>query len=272
MAYAEVMGKKVYYEVHGEGEPLIILNGIMMSTLSWASFIKTFSKNYQLILMDFIDQGQSEKVEEEYSQEYQVDILEGLIDHLELDKVHLVGVSYGGEIAQRFALRSQEKISSLILANTTSYTNKILQDIGKGWIYSAKTYDGRILFNVMMPYVYSMEFYEENYQWLKDREEVFAKYLPKEWYEGFIRLTKSAEDLNITDRLKEINIPTLIIGAEFDITTPLRLQKKIQKRIPNSKLVVIEGSGHASMYEKPYEFAALILGFLESYKDEIKIL
>lgn len=272
MAYAQILDKKIYYEVHGEGEALVLLNGIMMSTFSWASFIRTFSKNHKLILMDFIDQGQSDKGDGAYTQEYQVDILEGLLEYLEIEKFHLAGCSYGGEIAQRFALRSPEKLLGLILANTTSYTNKLLKDIGEGWIYSAKTYDGRIFFNVVMPYVYSLEFYEENHQWLKDREEMFSKHFTKEWYDGFIRLTRSAEDLNITERLGEIKTPTLIIGSDLDITTPVRLQREMQKHIANSKLVVIEGSGHASMYEKPYEFATLVLGFLKSYKEEIKIL
>jgi len=267
-----IQGKNMYYETHGEGEPLVILNGIMMSTGSWASFIDIFSKKNKLVLVDFIDQGQSDKADGQYSQDMHVEMLRELFEVLELGKVHLAGVSYGGEVAQRFALKYQEQLLSLILANTTSYTNKILKDIGDGWIYAAKTYDGSTFFKVTMPYIYSPEFYEANFTWLKNREKAFSISLKPEWYEGFIRLVRSAEDLNITDELYKIKVPTLIIGAEYDITTPIRYQEVIQRRILNSKLVVIKGSGHAAMYEKPHEFTTAILGFIECCSKEFKIL
>ncbi|WIV12774.1 alpha/beta hydrolase [Proteiniborus sp. MB09-C3] len=267
-----IQGKNMYYETYGEGEPIVILNGIMMSTGSWTSFIDIFSRKNKLVLVDFIDQGQSDRAEGEYSQDMHVEMLKELFSILGLDKVHLVGISYGGEVAQRFALKYQAQLLSLILSNTTSYTNHILKDIGDGWIYAAKTYDGSTFFKVTMPYVYSPEFYESNITWLKEREKAFSVSLKPEWYEGFIRLVRSAEDLNITDALHNIKVPTLIIGAEYDITTPLRCQEEIQKRISDSKLMVIKGSGHATMYEKPYEFITVVLGFVECYDKEIKIL
>lgn len=267
-----IQGKNIYYETYGEGEPLVILNGIMMSTESWKPFIDVLSSKNKLVLLDFIDQGQSDKVEYEYSQDLHVEILRELFNILEFDKVNLVGISYGGEVAQRFALKYEDKLISLVLANTTSYTNHILKDIGDSWIYAAKTYDGLAFFKATMPYIYSAEFYEENINWLKEREKSFSISLKPEWYEGFIRLVRSAEDLNITEEIHGIKVPTLIIGAEYDATTPLRYQEEIQKRIPDSKLIVIKGSGHATMYEKPYEFTTAILGFVESCKREIRII
>ena len=76
-------GKQVYYEVHGNsGEPIIILNGIMMSTLSWKPFIKDFSKNNVAILVDFLDQGRSARMSEDYNHEIQVRLVNALIDQL----------------------------------------------------------------------------------------------------------------------------------------------------------------------------------------------
>lgn len=263
--------KNIYYEIHGEGEPLLILNGIMMSTSSWTSFVDVFSKKYKLILVDFVDQGQSDKMEDLYSQDIHVEMLNEFLVKLNVGKVNLVGISYGGEIAQKFALKYENHINSLVLANTTSYTTNILKDIGENWIQAAKTYDGIAFFKATMPYVYSGEFYEKNIDWLKEREKSFAQSLKPEWYEGFIRLVKSAEDLKITDEIAKIKLPTMIIGAEYDTTTPLRYQEEIHKKIANSKFAVISGSGHATMYEKPHEFVSLIIGFIESHKSEIKI-
>ncbi|HZJ99420.1 MAG TPA: alpha/beta hydrolase, partial [Tissierellaceae bacterium] len=66
MPKISIKGKDMYYEVYGQGEPLVILNGIMMSTGSWTSFIDVFSNKNKLVLVDFVDQGQSDKMKELY--------------------------------------------------------------------------------------------------------------------------------------------------------------------------------------------------------------
>lgn len=271
MPKANINGYNIYYETYGEGEPLILLNGIMMSTASWKPFIEVFSQDYKLVLLDFLDQGRSDRADKYYTQDLHVEILKELFDSLGFNKVNMVGISYGGEVALRFAVKYQEKLLTLILANTTGYTTNKLKDIGEAWIHAAKSYDGFTFFKDVMPYVYSDDFYENNIQWLKAREKSFNKILTKEWYDGFIRLVRSAEDLNIIDELDKINVPTMIIGAENDSTTPIKLQEKIKERIKDSRMVVIKDSGHASMYEKPYEFVSIIVGFLKTYNKNIKV-
>ena len=81
MAQFDFNGKKVYYEIHGDkGEPILILNGIMMSTGSWKPFVKDFSRNNVMILVDFLDQGQSERMKESYNHKIQVELVDALLD------------------------------------------------------------------------------------------------------------------------------------------------------------------------------------------------
>ena len=272
MPFVEVGGKKMYYETFGEGEPLVILNGIMMSTASWHAFIDVFSKSCKMVLVDLIDQGQSDKGDGPYTQDMHVEMLKTLFEKLNFEKVHLLGVSYGGEVALKFALKHQHMLHSLILADTTAYTNELLHDVEEIWDYSASLNDGRIFFKATMPYIYSTEFYEKNIEWLKAREKSFCQILTPEWYAGFRRAIRSASNLNIVDELHKITVPTLIIGAEYDATTPVRYQEEIHKRIKDSRFVVIKGAGHASMYEKPYEFSSIVLGYLSVYKKSINVL
>ncbi|WP_216650296.1 alpha/beta fold hydrolase [Fundicoccus ignavus] len=117
-------GKTIYYEIHGEGDPLLMLNGIMMTTKSWAPFIEELSQHHQLILLDFIDQGQSGPAETAYKQDIQVDVIKALLDHLELESVLLFGISYGGEVALQFVSTYPENVenyccSILVLKPTT---------------------------------------------------------------------------------------------------------------------------------------------------------
>ena len=80
--------KKIYYEVHGEGKPILILNGIMMSTQSWQMFMPALQKSNQVILVDFFDQGQTEKLEGAvYKQDIQVELVYHLLKHLNINKV-----------------------------------------------------------------------------------------------------------------------------------------------------------------------------------------
>lgn len=270
MPKVSIFGKEIFYEVYGQGEAVVFLNGIMMSTLSWKPFLPVFT-NYKMVLVDLIDQGGSDKAEDAYTQDYHVEMLKELIYALKLGKVHLLGISYGGEVAMKFALKHQNMLHSLILSNTTSETSNHMKDIEEAWDFAASTYDGKIFFKITMPYIYSAKFYYENSAWLKEREKVLSTALTKEWYEGFRRALRSASSLNITNELENIKIPVLIIGSDLDIMTPLRNQEEMYKRIPGCRMVIIKDAGHASMYERPHEFAVCILGFMSILNKEIKI-
>lgn len=263
--------KKIYYEVHGEGEPLVLLNGIMMSHFSWRPFIPELSNDKKLILFDFLDQGKSDKLDgTQYKHDLQVGILKALLDHLNIKKANVMGISYGGEIAMQFAIKYKEYVNKLIVFNTTSYTTPWLQDIGRAWINAAKTYDPEMFYNVSIPYIYSPLFYTENNEWMKERKEILYSVFNKEFLDAMIRLTESSERYDIRNELSEIESDTLIVGADYDYITPLLEQEYIHKNIKDSKFMMIKNCGHASMYEKPNEFISLINGFL-SIKESLSI-
>ena len=264
-------GKRVYYESHGEGEALVVVNGIFMTCASWAAFVSAFSKHNRLLLIDLLDQGKSEKMDAEYTQELQTELLEAFIAHLGLESINLLGISYGGEIAMKLAARRPDLISRLILSNTAAYTSPWLKDIGKSWEYAFESGDGHQFFKTCIPIIYSPKFYEKNYAWASAREDIFVKAFDMSVYDAFGRLTRSAETHDERPNLKNITAPTLVISSEHDYITPPYLQKEIAEAIPKAGQVMIMDAGHASMYEKPTEFAALVLGFVNIY-DDIKII
>lgn len=274
MAFFSHEGHQVYYEVHGEAEKtLIILNGIMMSAASWQPFIKLLKEHVRVVLVDFIDQGKSSKTHVPYDQSLQVGIVKALIDHVRCssDEMVLLGISYGGEIAMKVAVEAPEAVDALILANTTDYTDPQLKAVGDAWINAAKTYDGRVFFKATIPPIYSGGFYERQLEWLSSREKMFSELFKPEWYEAFIRLVISAENHDERHRLSRIKVPTLVIGADQDQITPLRCQKRIAAAISNARFMVIPECGHASMYEKPHEFFAMVLGFIGTAKETFEI-
>lgn len=261
MAEILLEGRKIAYSVTGNGKPLVVLNGIFMTANSWQSFVPVFSKNNSLILIDFIDQGQSAQEPDQYTHELQIEVVHAVLKELAIENAVIMGISYGGEVALGFALAYPTMVDKLILANTCAYTDFWLNEIGKSWEYAMQSKDGRQFFKTCIPIVYSPEFFNKNKEWAKGREDLFVKHFSDEVYDSFIRLTRSAETYDVRDRLKEISAKTLVISSELDFVTPLTRQIELVAGIKNASHVIIKGAGHASMYEAPDLFASLVLGF-----------
>jgi 3-oxoadipate enol-lactonase len=262
MATFQFKEYSVYYESYGEGKPLIILNGIMMSTVSWQSFVKSFSQYNRLILVDMLDQGNSSKlVGQKYDQSLQVEVIKGLVDHLKLDKVYLFGISYGGEVAMKFALAYQQRVERLLLFNTTAKTSPWLREIGYAWNKAAA--DGEAYYSTTIPTIYSPQFFAKNAAWIEQRKSILVPLFSNPAFtDAMIRLTNSAEFHDVAQDVHKISVPTLIVGCENDYITPIAEQQFLVSQIPHAQFVIIPDSGHASMYEKPYLFTSLVLGYV----------
>lgn len=272
MPYIHYNEKQVYYEILGEGKPLLILNGIMMSTASWSLFKEEFSRNNQIILLVFLDQGRSDKLEDMiYTQEIQVEVIKALLDSVALAKVSMMGISYGGEVALQFAIKYEEYVERLILANTAGRTSPWLKEIGTGWNLSkGNSYD---YYATAIPVIYSPEFYNKNIDWMENRKSQLTKgaFQNKEFMDAMERLTNSANEYNVVNQLHKISVATLIISSENDYLTPMSEQRLLNQLIANSELVILPNTGHASMYERPVLFASLVLGFVNLHSMNYKI-
>lgn len=272
MAYFKYKKYDIYYDVKGSGKPIVLLNGIMMSTLSWEPFVNSLMQNNTLIRLDFIDQGKSSKVDFNYTHEIQIEVLKALLDHLNLKQVNLVGISYGSEVALGFTIKYQDYVDRLLLFNTAAYTSSWLKEIGRSWIKAGKTNDPEAYYKTAIPIIYSQEFYEDNSEWLKQRESLLIDiFKNKDFINAMERLTLSSESYNVVNEVSKINIPTLIVSAENDYLTPKENQEELHKLIKTSHLVHIPNCSHASMYDKPLIFISLILGFINTADVSFKI-
>jgi pimeloyl-ACP methyl ester carboxylesterase len=235
-------GGKIYYETYGQQGPWVVfLNGIMMSTASWEGFKESISKDNRLLLMDFRDQGNSSKIEnQDYTWKLHVNDLLELLDHLKIDQIHMLGVSYGGQVALEFTREHQDRLASLN--------------------------SGSDFFTIAIPPIYSDVFYEEQYDWLQKRQDIFEKILTKEWFEGFTRLSKSAKDFDCSDLISKIKVPTLVLSAEKDILTPAEKMNEMASQIKDSVYLQIPNAGHAAFYEKQKAFLTAVKGFLSINK------
>lgn len=274
MAFFDFKGKSIYYDVQGEGIPVLLLNGIMMSTASWNAFVPVFKPLVQLIRFDFLDQGQSAKMDdlEVYTQTLQAELIAALLSHLQLSTVDIVGISYGGEVALQFAITYPQSVRRLVLFNTCAYTTPWLSDIGKSWNLAAQTGHGPSYYYAAIPMIYSPHFYEHRLDWMRKREQIlFPVFANPVFTSAMIRLTNSAETHDVRSQLSSIQCHTLVVSSDQDYITPMSEQQKIVKELKHGHYVIIPETGHASMYERPALFSSLVLGFLVSPNHEYTI-
>jgi 3-oxoadipate enol-lactonase len=256
-----INGIQIYYELDGpEGRDVLVLNNgvIMNAANSWVFQQPALSAEFRLLLYDCRGQGQSDHPDELYSMAQHADDLSVLLDALAIEKAHIGGISYGGEVAQAFALSYPAKTQSLILADTVSEIGPELRAVIDSWVDALKTNDPLAFFNATVPWNFSPEFIEKNTALLEDAKKRYALLD----FPAVIRLCEAFLEVNFTDRLKEISVPSCIIVGEKDLIKGLPYARILKEHIPHAELHVLDGAGHASCWECPDEFNSILLGFV----------
>jgi len=261
MPTAKINGITIYYELHGpeEGPVLVLNNGIIMNAAtSWIFQTPALAPHYKLLLYDCRGQGQSDHPAEKYSMEGHADDLAGLLDFLDIEQAHISGISYGGEVAQAFALKYPGLTRSLILADTASEVRPQLRMIILSWLDALETGDPLAFFHVTVPWNFSAEFIQANPDLLENAKKRYAELD----FPAVIRLCRCFLDLDLTSRLSEIKLPTCVMVGEKDWIKGIEYARILRDRITGAELHVIPGAGHASCWENYAVFNSILLGFL----------
>jgi 3-oxoadipate enol-lactonase len=260
MARTEVNGIELYYELHGpeEADVLVLTNGILMSTASWAFQTPVVSREYRLLLYDCRGMWQSDHPPGPYTMEQHADDLAGLLDGLGIERAHVGGISYGGEVSLAFALRHPDRTESLFVADAVSHVKPALRIVVEGWIEAARVEEADLFFDVTVPWNFSPGFIDTHPDLL---EEALARYRLLD-YEAMVRLCECFLEFDVTARLGEIDRPTCVVVGENDILKGREYAEVIAERVENAELHLIRESGHATCWERPEVFNTVLLGFL----------
>ncbi len=262
MPYIDIGGPSIFYERAGKGKPLVLLNGIMMSTASWKHHIERLKGDFDLIAIDFRDQGRSSKMEGEYDLSIHSGDLAKVLEDLGIEKTHLLGVSYGAHVAEDFTLRHPEMVDKLIISNAVDRTDAYLKELGRSWEAAAQTHDAELFFKVALPSIYSRTFYNSNLEWINSRIEGFKTVIDTDWLDAFVRLSKSGAGFDLSEEVRKISASTLLMCAEEDIVTSKRTMEAMHEKIENSRIVSIPLAGHAAFLERQDLFCDIVKGFL----------
>jgi 3-oxoadipate enol-lactonase len=261
MPIAEVNGQRLYYEVHGEGEPLLCVMGLSADTLAWTLQRPAFAARHRTVIFDNRDVGQSSMAAGAYEvADMAADAL-ALADALELDSFHLLGVSLGGAIAQEMVLAAPERVRTLTLAVTFAAGGAWSRALAALWgSRTAKlTREERV--DELMLLTFSEAFYENSQMVAYVRNMMLSNPHPQP-PEAFARQAAAAGRHAAGERLAAVTAPTHVIGAGHDILVPVWKSEELARLIPGAQLTILEGSPHGVNVERAEEFNRAVLDFI----------
>ncbi len=267
MPKAHVNGINVHYRDQGQGEPLVLLMGYSGDQTGWFFQRSAFSKHYRVITLDNRGVGKTDKPGGAYSMKMMADDTVGLMDHLGVEKAHILGVSMGGMIAQEIAISYPERVEKLILGCTVVVGSNRANGIGPEFpraLGLPEDYTDDDLRSLPIltfaNRLYSMGFNKRLYRILLVP---LAKLQSRSSSAtGLTGQLEAGLDHNTLDRLGAISAPTLVItGADDRLVSP-QSSEELANGIPNAKLVKTEGGSHAFFIEMRGQFNREVLGFL----------
>ena len=257
MTLVEIEGQSFFYQIHGDGDPVVLLHGLGSSSRDWELQVPVLAGRYKVVTLDMRGHGLSAKTPGPYSISLFSSDIANLMQTLNLPAAHVIGMSLGGMVAFQLALDYPERVNSLIIINS-------VPDL------VARNWKDRISFLQRLLIV--------NFLGMEKMGEVLAeRFLPgadqaalrelfiKRWAENhkpsYLASLKAAYGWSVVDRLEQIRCPTLVIAADGDYF-PLADKEAYTRLIPGARLEVIPNSRHALPAEKPEELNRLLDDFL----------
>jgi len=254
----------LYHRIDGEGEPLLLLNGIAMSASSWEPIARMFAESFRLVRCDFRGQLMMPVRPPADVAGHAEDVV-ALLDHLEIETANLLGTSFGGVIATLVAGRHPERVRSLVtVAAAPGFFDEMADEVELWKAACHRSLDAGDhghLADVLEPAAYSLAYIESHREELDARRAQIAA-LPDRWFEGLIGLLDSAHSLRLRNELLAIRCPTMVVAAELDTFVPLDRARGLAESIGGARFEIIQGAGHAVVVEQPQRVAELCLEFL----------
>lgn len=256
----KINGKKIHYEVCGEGRPVILLHGWLCSLETMAPLARHLSKNFQVYSIDIIGFGKSDLPDKPLTTNDFGDFLKALIKELKIESPILIGHSNGGRMILNYAGRKLGNVHKIILIDSAGIVPK------RKPTYYIRVYTFKFLKKLfqMMP---------QNETTKKIQKKALQKFGSADYQNSPEVLRKTMSIILNEDQkylMSNIKVPTLLIWGEKDTATPVQDAKTMEKLIPDSGLVVYPEAGHYSYLDNLPQCLIVLDEFLKNDKKEEK--
>jgi pimeloyl-ACP methyl ester carboxylesterase len=256
-------GVDLWVEQTGQGPDVVFISGLADEGACWVDQVAGLQDRYRVTTFDNRAVGRSSVPPGEYRiADFAADTV-ALLDALELERVHLVGSSMGGAIAQEVAIAHPERLQSVVLNGTWCRGDRFLQEVIRNWIWSAQKADSTRDFLVAVNlWCFAPRIWNEGIMdgWLDAAEQ-------SEYQQSVDAFSRSAEALlhhDTADRLSAVRTRSLVTVGELDLVLPARYSRELADRIEGAELVVIPDAGHQPFQEFPDDYNRILDEFWSS--------
>jgi pimeloyl-ACP methyl ester carboxylesterase len=265
MPYVRIKNVDLYYETHGQGDPILLIPGLASDAGTFAHFIPSVDSNFKLIVVENRGSGRSSKPSGQYTTEIMADEAMALLDQLGIQRVHLIGKSMGGMIAQIIAAKRPELVRSLVLACTLMAHDgygKELLEIGRVLAQGAGLFE---TYRLAFLLSYSREYCMTNRGRLVEAQRFLEQASDgDELLRGYIAQSIACEKHDSTQVVGKIKAPTLVVVGNDDQITTADHSRRLAAAIANSTLKIFPRGGHGFWREFPQSVNPVVRDFLES--------
>ncbi|MFB3765568.1 MAG: alpha/beta fold hydrolase [Methanotrichaceae archaeon] len=263
MGYINVGNIRIYYEIHGQGEPLLLIMGLGGHILDWGWILpQELAKHYQIIMFDNRGSGRTDQPQGPYSIKQMANDTVGLMNSIGLNRASIFGVSMGSMIAQEIAVNYSEKVSNLVLGCSRADGDKQIKPAPEIEAYLSPrtdlTLQGALWWSA--PAGYPPEFIYSHPEIIERKIQANMAYpCQLHAYEAQLAAFKAYDSHS---RISSIKAPTLIITGQKDVLIPPENSLILSRQIPNARLLEINGAGHLFWISHANETLSALISFL----------
>lgn len=255
----------MYYELSGpdDGDVVMLSHSLGSNLSMWDPQVPTLEEaGFRVLRYDTRGHGGTEVTVGPYRLDQLVEDAVALLEALKIERIHFVGLSMGGMIAQGFALRHPERLYSLALCDTMAILPDDAQAVWAERIAVAREQGMAALVDATLARWFTADYLAADPAPVKLTRQAFLA-TPAD---GYIGCSEAVTRLNYLDRLSRITCPTLIVVGEDDPGTPPAAARAIQERIAGSELVILPSAAHLANLEQAEAFTRELLRFLEAHR------
>src|SRR5579859_4843942 len=263
---AEINGLSVAYERAGQGTPLLLLHGFTQDLRVWRPQLNGLSDQHTVIAWDAPGAGQSSDPPDTYEIGDWADCLAELLNAAAVQRpAHVVGLSWGGLLAQEFYRRHPARVRSLVLADTyAGWTGSLSSSVAAERL-AACVRDSALAHQEFVPRYLPGMFSASVAPEVRDElAHIMSQFHPA----GFRRMATVLAYADTRDLLPSLRVPTLLVWGDADVRSPLAVAHQLRAAIPGAQLTILSGAGHVSNLEAPAAFNAAVRQFCQSVEME----
>jgi aminoacrylate hydrolase len=260
MPKAPIAGGELHYEAHGDGLPLLLVSGLGGIGNYWLPNVPAFARHFRTIIHDHRGTGQSARSAIRYSVDQMTDDVLALMDHLRIEKAHLVGHSTGGAIGQTMAVRNPDRLISLTISASWTKADPFFRRVFEARRALLMSAGPSAYVRSTPVFLYPDWWINENIALIEEREKpAIANFPPAEIVASRIDAIMAFDR---TADLPKVRTPTLILCAKDDVLTPSYFSRELARLIPGAEFVELERGGHCASEANAAAFERAVLDFL----------